>query len=140
MATKALTKVAIAVPVRKHEVGRLTILRHQRATVLDMRISQIATDAQVVDDRQDSRQLLNLTGLLTSPLFEKYGVVVTELSRQGCRIHVGADLAVGTFVTLAMPGLGSVKGWIVWQKREEVGIAFTDEFSERVVDHTVGLG
>ncbi len=91
------------------------------------------------EERLDRRVSLNLTGVMSTPRLHAAEVRMTELGCRGCRLDTEIRVPTGTFVTVTMPGIGTVKGWAVWQKKCEIGIDFTSMLTEQAVENAVSL-
>ena len=65
-------------------------------------------------------------------------VELIDISPLGCRLRLGAPLAVGTYITLSSGDgaalEGSLEGWVAWSRGTECGIDFAQPVPTPTVD------
>jgi hypothetical protein len=76
------------------------------------------------DGRSAERHAVSLDGTLRDPEWNPYDVVVEDLSSSGFRMPARADLEVGAYVSLGLPGVGICPARVVRQAGDRYGCAF----------------
>lgn len=76
------------------------------------------------DERSAERYAVSLAGTLRDPDWKPHDVVVEDLSTSGFRLPVSADLEVGAYVSLGLPGVGICPARVVRQCDDRYGCAF----------------
>ena len=69
-------------------------------------------------------------------LIDRWDVLVTDLSRHGCRICAGTLwLPAGQMIILRLTGLESLLGTVRWSRDGEAGIEFERPLHPAIVEH-----
>ena len=99
-----------------------------------MRIAARLERAAAKDQRRFARHPVSLSAGLTAGDRPSSAVTVVDLSTHGCGVEISSHVAAGDRVWMALPGLESWVGRVVWAQDGRAGIAFDRPLHQGVVD------
>lgn len=93
-----------------------------------------------MDERKAMRSAVSVAVDLHRQHYPPEAAVMSDVSASGCRLRTEARISVGSFVTVTIPGLTDIGGWIAWHRGDEIGIDFTHEVPSPVADGIIRIG
>lgn len=91
------------------------------------------------DRRRTPRLALNLAASVRERSRSPFTVALVDLSTHGCRIELGGDLQVDSWIWLKLPGLEPRYSRVAWCKAGFAGIEFEVPLHEAVFDCIVAM-
>jgi hypothetical protein len=85
------------------------------------------------DERQADRLAVVWPATIASMKFDPEACSISDITHRGCRILLGHHITVGTYVTIDMPQLTKLEGWIAWNRGHEVGVEFSHPLPKDVL-------
>ena len=85
------------------------------------------------DERQADRLAVVWPATTASLKFDPEACSISDITHRGCRILLGHHITVGTYVTIDMPQLTKLEGWIAWNRGHEVGVEFSHPLPKDVL-------
>ena len=74
--------------------------------------------------RRNLRLVANLAGTVGSSVIGKHKVVISDISRAGCRVEKAMNIQVGSTVVVTIQGLNPVGAQVRWVTASEIGLHF----------------
>ncbi|MEI5688402.1 MULTISPECIES: PilZ domain-containing protein [Sphingomonas] len=86
------------------------------------------------EERQADRLPVSWPSTISSLKFDEEPCTICDVTHLGCRVLLDRRVTVGTYVTIAMPQLTKLEGWIAWNRGHEVGVEFSHPLPASILD------
>jgi hypothetical protein len=91
-----------------------------------------------IDTRRNERHPVEIQGRYRTGSGQPRDVIVTDLSKSGCRIFDRfCNLDLGRFITLRIGSIGPIDAKVVWRKSDVAGLQFGNDIHPQVLEHMV---
>jgi hypothetical protein len=91
-----------------------------------------------LDERRSERRQMDIAAFLQTQVHPaQVGVRVVDISTHGCLLAIPGGLPLGRYVTLTLPGLVSIEGWIAWSKNDQAGLDYARSLPPAVVERII---
>lgn len=92
------------------------------------------------EERKADRAAVSWQGTISSIKFDAEACLVQDITHLGCRIMLAHAVSVGTYVSIEIPQIASLEGWVAWNRGCEIGIDFSHPLPAEVLNEIIRRG
>ncbi len=89
------------------------------------------------EERKSDRVTVAWRGTISSVKFDAEMCSIRDVTQLGCRIVLAHAVSVGTYVSISIPHIDRLEGWVAWNRESEIGIDFSHPLPIAVLDELI---